>query len=113
MTAANVHDSQVLEDLQHGEERRVLGESAYNDQQEVLAEDAPMADDFTQPKGRRNKPLTEEDKRRNRTKTGVRAKVKHVFGVLKRQSGFTKVRYRGLEKNANNLFVDRLPRKPR
>jgi len=113
VTAANVHDSRVLEDLLHGEERRVLGDSAYSDQQEVLAEGAPMADDFTQAKGRRNKPLTEEDKRRNRTKTGVRAKVEHVFGVLKRQSGFTKVRYRGLEKNANHLFVDRLSRKPR
>jgi len=113
VTAANVHDSRVLEDLLHGEKRRVLGDSAYSDQQEVLAEGAPMADDFTQAKGRRNKPLTEEDKRRNRTKTGVRAKVEHVFGVLKRQSGFTKVRYRGLEKNANHLFVDRLSRKPR
>ena len=49
--------------------------------------------------------MTEEDKRKNRTKSGVRAKVEHVFRVLKRQFGFTKVRYRGLEKNANHLFA--------
>ncbi|MFZ5592833.1 MAG: transposase [Pseudomonadota bacterium] len=31
--------------------------------------------------------------------------MEHVFRVLKRQFGFTKVRYRGLEKNANHLFA--------
>jgi len=96
VTAANVHDSQVLEDLLHGEERRVWGDSVYTGQQDVLAQHFPLASDFTHAKGRRNKPLTEEDKRRNRTKSGVRAKVEHVFRVLKRQFGFTKVSYRGL-----------------
>jgi transposase, IS5 family len=37
---------------------------------------------------------------RNRTKSKVRAKVEHVFQVLKLQFGFVKVRYRGLKKNA-------------
>jgi IS5 family transposase len=105
VTAANVHDSQALEDLLHGEERRVWGDSAYTGQQEVLAEHAPLAQDFTHAKGCRNKPLNEEDKRRNRTKSGVHAKVEHVFRVLKRQFGLTKVRYRGLDKNANHLFA--------
>jgi IS5 family transposase len=89
VTAANVHDSQVLEDLLHGEERRVWRDSAYTGQQEVLAEHAPLTSDFTHAKGRRNRPLTEEDKRRNRTKSGVHAKVEHVFCALKRQFGFT------------------------
>jgi len=31
---------------------------------------------------------------------GIRAKVEHPFRVIKRQFGFTKVRYRGLKKNA-------------
>jgi IS5 family transposase len=98
-------DSQVLDDLLHGEERRVWGDSAYAGQQEVLAEHAPLAQDFTHAKGRRNQPLSEKEKRRNRTKSGVHAKVAHVFRVLKRQLGFTKVRYRGLDKNANHLFA--------
>jgi IS5 family transposase len=37
----------------------------------------------------------------------VRAKVEHPFLILKRVFGFTKVRYRGLEKNATRLFVAR------
>jgi len=105
VTAANVHDSQALADLLHGEETRVWGDSAYTGQGEVLAEHAPQAQDFTHAKGRRNAPLTEEDKRKNRTKSKVRAKVEHVFRVLKCQFGFTKVRYRGLDKNANHLFA--------
>jgi len=104
-TAANEHDSQLLGDLLHGEETRVWGDSAYTGQKETLAEHAPKAQDYTNVKGHRNHPLTEEDKRKNRTKSGVRAKVEHIFRVLKCQFGFTKVRYRGLEKNANHLFA--------
>lgn len=105
VTAANVHDSRLLADLLHGEETRVWGDSAYSGQGEVLAEYAPQAQDFTHARAYRNAPLTEEDKRKNRTKSKVRAKVEHVFRVLKCQFGFTRVRYRGLEKNANHLFA--------
>jgi IS5 family transposase len=104
-TAANVHDSQVLGDLLHGKETRVWGDSAYTGQQHVLAEKAPHAKDFTQAKGSRNRQLTEQDRATNRNKSRVRAKVEHQFAVIKRQFGFSKVRYRGLAKNAHRLFV--------
>jgi IS5 family transposase len=104
-TAANVHDSQLLGDLLHGDETRVWGDSAYSGQGEVIAERAPRAKDFTNKKGARNRPLTIEDKAKNRTKSRVRAKVEHPFLVLKQIFGFKKVRYRGLDKNANRLFV--------
>ena len=35
----------------------------------------------------------------------MRSKVEHVFEVMKLKFGFVKVRYRGLEKNANRLFA--------
>lgn len=104
-TAANVHDSQVLEDLLHGDETRIWGDSAYTGQGEVIRRKAPSAKDFTQAKGNRHKPLSDTERLRNRTKSKVRAKVEHVFGVMKRVFGFTKVRYRGLAKNAHALFV--------
>lgn len=104
-TAANVHDSQLLEDLLHGDETRVWGDSAYAGQGELIRECAPNAKDFTNKKGCRNRPLTEDDKARNKTKSKVRAKVEHPFLVLKQIFGFTKVRYRGLDKNANRLFI--------
>lgn len=104
-TAANVHDSQLLPDLLHGGETRVWGDSAYAGQTEVIREHAPKAKDFTQKKGSRYRSLTDAERAKNRTKSRVRARVEHPFLVLKRIFGFDKVRYRGLEKNANWLFV--------
>jgi IS5 family transposase len=104
-TAANVHDSQVLDALLHGDETRVWGDSAYSGQQAVLREHAPHARDFTQKKGSRHRSLCADERARNRTKAKVRAKVEHVFHVMKRQFGYNKVRYRGLDKNAHHLFI--------
>lgn len=104
-TPANVHDSQVLSDLLHGEETRVWGDSAYTGQKETIIDCAPRAKDFTQAKGSRHRTLTDDERSRNRNKSRVRAKVEHQFGIIKRQFGFSKVRYRGLDKNAHRLFV--------
>ena len=49
--------------------------------------------------------LSDDEKAKNRTKSKVRAKGEHPFLILKRIFGFNKVRYRGLDKNANRLFV--------
>lgn len=105
VTAANVHDSQVLEDLLHGNETHIWGDSAYAGQKEVIHEHAPNAKDYTQKKGSRNRQLTEAEKSANRYKSRIRSRVEHVFGVMKRQFGFTKVRYRGLDKNAHSVFT--------
>ncbi len=43
--------------------------------------------------------VDEAEKRRNRTKARVRAKVEWPFRILKRVFGFTRMRYRGLKKN--------------
>ncbi len=45
------------------------------------------------------------ERAKNRTKSRVRTKVEHVFQILKLKFGFVKVRYRGLQKNANRLFA--------
>ena len=49
--------------------------------------------------------LNEVVREKNRTKSTVRSKVEHVFGVMKLKFGFVKLRYRGLKKNANQLFA--------
>lgn len=105
VTAANVHDSQLLPDLLHGDETRVWGDSAYAGQKDTMKTVAPSARDFTQKKAARNRPLSDREQSRNRTKSSVRAKVEHVFGVIKRVFGYTKTRYRGLDKNAHAMFI--------
>lgn len=49
--------------------------------------------------------MDEALKAKNRNKSRIRARVEHVFGVVKRLWGFSKVRYRGLAKNATRAFT--------
>lgn len=107
ITAANVHDSHEVPNLLHGDETRFYGDSAYRGkaQRERLKSLAPKAKDFTNKRAYKNAPLSDADKETNRRKSGVRAKVEHPFLTLKRLWGFTKVRYRGLAKNANRVFA--------
>ena len=104
-TAANVADVRVLPELLHGEETRVWGDQAYQGQTEVIHECAPQAQDCTHRRYRYKDYVDEAERAKNRTKSTVRSKVEHVFGVLKLKFGFVKVRYRGLQKNANRLFA--------
>jgi IS5 family transposase len=104
-TAANVADCRVLPRLLHGEETRVWGDQSYRGQREVIRQHAPNARDFTQRRYRYRGVVDEIERAKNRTKSRVRAKVEHVFGVIKRVFGFQKVRYRGLPKNQHRLFV--------
>jgi len=105
-TAANVSDVAMLPDLLHGEETRVWGDGAYQGQTEVIRECAPRAQDFTQRRCRYKGQIVDEvGWAKNRTKSRVRARVEHVFQVMKLKFGFVKVRYRGLKKNAHRLFV--------
>ena len=104
-TAANVADSTVLADLLHGEETRVWGDQAYRGQTEVIQECAPLAQDHTHRRYRYKNGIDEQERAKNRTKSSVRSKVEHPFQVMKVKFGFVKVRYRGLKKNAHQLFV--------
>ena len=105
VTPANVHDSQPLQELLHGAETRVWGDSAYIGQKSAMKKAAPRAKDFTNRRATRSHALTQAERETNRRKSSVRAKVEHVFGVIKRVFGFAKVRYRGMMKNANRFFV--------
>jgi len=106
VTAANVHDKHPLPDLLHGNEQRVYGDSAYASQKQLIAGKAPRAKDFTNARVRNRKGEADEATRaKNRNKSRIRARVEHVFCVVKRLWGFSKVRYRGLAKNATRAFT--------
>jgi IS5 family transposase len=105
VTPANASDAAVLPELLHGEETRVWGDGAYQGQTEAIRRAAPRARDWTQRRCRYKDRVNEAERAKNRTKARVRSRVEHVFGTLKLKFGFTKVRYRGLKKNANRLFA--------
>jgi len=98
-------DAKVIDQLLHGDEQVVLGDRAYTSKTRrvdvVPEEDHPRyAMPFTR---KRREELPQAQRETNRLLSSIRAKVEHPFRVLKRQFGYTKVRYRGLEKNAAQL----------
>jgi len=104
-TPANVHDSKMVEDILHGEENAVFGDSAYMGKTEEIAKKAPLALDLTQTRGTKNRKLTEEEKETNRLLSKTRSRGEHIFLIAKRIFGFSKVRYKGLAKNTNFAYV--------
>jgi transposase, IS5 family len=105
VTAANVHDKHPLPQLLHGAEEEVYGDSAYASQQALIASKAPLAKDCTNQRVGPEGTVADLERILNRVKSRVRSKVEHVFAVVKRQFGFTKVRYKGIAKNAVRAFV--------
>ena len=105
VTSANVHDKHPLPCLLHGNEARVYGDSAYASQKDLIQSKAPNAKDFTNQRTRHGGVVDEVKRAKNRSKSRIRARVKHVFGVVKRLWGFGKVRYRSLHKNATRAFT--------
>src|ERR1700730_5073288 len=104
-SAASVSDVHMLPDLLHGEEKKVWGDGGYQGQTDVIREAAPEAQDMTCRRTQYKDGLDEEARRKNRTKSKVRAKVEWPFRILKRVFGFTRVRYRGLKKNHEWLLA--------
>src|ERR1017187_4135836 len=102
-SAASVADSHMVADLLHGEERKVWGDAGYQGQGDKIREAAPHAQDMTCRRTKFKNYVDEEARRKNTTKSRVRAKVEHPFRILKRIFGFDKVRCRGLRKNHNRL----------
>ena len=100
-TDAATADITQLDDLLHGHETTLYGDKAYwkeSDRQQWTA------DGGTYRINRRGKRTPYVDAI-NRTRSKIRARCEHVFHVVKTLWGFTKVRYRGLEKNTVRAFT--------
>ena len=89
----------------YGKETHVWGDQGCRGQTAVIAARVPRAQDYTNRRYRGRGRVDEVEKAKNRTKSRVRAKVGHVFFVIKRVLGFQNVRYRGLAKNLHRLEV--------
>jgi len=104
-SAASVHDKHMLPDLLHGKETKVWGDAGYQGQAKEIHQAAPKAQDMTNRRVKTKQGVDGEQKRKNRTKSRVSAKVEWPFRILKRVFGFTKERYRGILKNHEWLLT--------
>ena len=112
-TAANAHDITQAHALLHGEETDVFADSGYRGvekREEILArEHQPNWHIAMMPSKRKaldkDSPMGGILEKLEKTKARIRAKVEHPFRVIKRQFGYVKVKYRGLDKNTANLVT--------
>lgn len=105
VTDAAVHDSQVLDDLLHGEEQVIYGDKAYANRDRQTEFEANDVTWRINRKAKRGKKLNAADKAFNRKSNRTRARVEHAFGVVKNLWGYRKVRYKGIAKNAAQVFT--------
>lgn len=107
-TAANVADVTVAHALLHGDEDVVFADAGYQGVAKRPENPGASIDWQVAMRPGKRRALSESDidqlrDRVERLKAQVRAKGEHAFRVVKRQFGFTKVRYRGLTKNTAQL----------
>jgi len=107
-TAAHVHDLTPVKELLHGGEQQVHADAGYQGihKREALKGRKIQWHVALRPGKRRALPNTPTGnllRQVEQAKARIRAKVEHPFRVIKRQFGYTKVRYRGLAKNTAQL----------
>ena len=110
-TSGNVGDVVEGNSLLHGQEVQVFGDAGYQgaDKRADAPNDVPWHVAMGPAK---RKALDKEHSavdalvdQLERVKAQIRAKVEHPFRVIKRQFGYTKVRYRGLKKNTLQIVT--------
>src|SRR6476660_3061484 len=105
VTTGSVHDAKVMDNLIREDDRAVYGDKGYaNDRKQRQAEAAGVLW-AVKAKAKPGRPLSISQRRRNRRFGKIRAKVEHVFRVMKCQFGYRKVRYRGIAKNGAQIFA--------
>ena len=110
-TAANVADDTQVDKLLHGDENVVCADAGYtgvekrpeHEGREVIWQVAARRSTYK--KLDKRSVLYKAKRKIEKAKAQVRAKVEHPFRVIKRQFGYTKVRFRGLAKNTAQLVT--------
>lgn len=100
-TDAGAADITQLPQLLHGQETTLHGDKAYDKADHKLQWELSGGRYLVNKSG----PRTPYWDAINRTRSRTRARVEHVFHVIKRLWGFAKVRYRGLAKNTVRAYT--------
>jgi len=98
VTDASVHDSQSLNEIldEKDENQPLYADSAYTGEEpDNMIKNKKMINCVNE-KGYRNKSLTEVQKKNNKEKSKVRARVEHVFGFIENSMGGSFIRTIGM-----------------
>lgn len=107
VTDAAVHDSQRCTDLLEPTDKVFYADSAYSS--EEIASNLPKGcENQICEKGKRNHPLTEEQKESNRKKSKVRCRIEHIFGFMTNSMHGITVRSIGIKRAWFNIGITNL-----
>ena len=104
VTTGKVHDAKVMANLIREDDTAVYGDKGYVSDVKMRAAEEAGVKWAVKEKAKPGRALTKRQRAKNRRNGKVRAKVEHVFRVLKCQFGYRKVRYRGIAKNGAQVF---------
>ncbi len=98
VTDASVHDSQVFTELLDPDNtsRDVWADSAYRSEKSLQELQEQGFREHIQRKGCRHKKLTSREQQGNRSRSKVRSRIEHVFGVMAMRTGSTVMRAIGI-----------------
>ncbi|TLS71235.1 IS5 family transposase, partial [Mariprofundus erugo] len=103
VTPANRADIDELPKLLRAEDEVVFADAGYTSEEYKRGSRHMGIHWCVQDRRGSGKQLSGRQRKRNRKRSSVRARVEHIFRVIKRQFGFDKTRYRGLAKNASQV----------
>ena len=104
VSTGKVHDAKAVHGLIRKDDRAVFGDKGYVNEKLKRAARAAGVLWAVKDKPKVGRKLSTTQRKRNRKHGSVRAKVEHVFRVMKCQFGYRRVRYRGIKKNAAQIF---------
>lgn len=106
VTAANVHDSVLLDKLVSKKEdsgQPLHADSAYRSEEiEAMLRKKQIQSQIHE-KGYRNHPLTKRQQQRNRKKSKIRARIEHVFAFMTNSMNEIYLQYRSLRRIAAGI----------
>ena len=103
-TTGKVHDAKLTDELTRPDDAVIFGDKGYVSDKRKRAARAKGVFWAVKDKRKPGRVLSASQKRRNKKHGVVRAKVEHVFRVIKCQFAYRKVRYRGVAKNEAQVF---------
>lgn len=107
VTPASVHDSHELLNLLNETDKTLYADSAYSGAPITEALPKNIASNIHE-KGYRGSPLTDEQKKSNRRKSRIRARIEHVFGFMTGSMHGITVRSIGIERAMFNIGLTNL-----
>lgn len=110
VTSAEVHDSNVFNELLDpaNTSRDIWADSAYRSQERLQGLQKEGYREHIQRKGSRNHPLTEWEQQGNRSRSRIRSRVEHIFGVMAQKAKAAVYRGVGIVRVAARIGLSNL-----